>query len=67
MAATGDKYIIKAVDGVIGANSPELRDKILKQIPLDPWKTKQLASKLQLAEADRTEIAIGFEYLLSTF
>ena len=58
MAATGDKYTIKAVDGVIGANSPELRDKILKQIPLDPRKTKQLASKLQLAEAERTEIAI---------
>ena len=49
-AATGDKYTIKALDSVIGANSPELRDKIFKQIPLDPRKTKQFASNLQLAE-----------------
>ena len=40
-AATGDKYTIKALDSVIGANSPELRDKIFKQIPLDPRKTKR--------------------------
>ena len=58
-AATGDKYTIKALDSVIGANSPELRDKIFKQIPLDPWKTKQLASNLQLAEGERIEIAIN--------
>ena len=38
MAATGDKYTIKALDSVIGANSPELRSKILNQIPLDPRK-----------------------------
>ena len=49
-AATGDKYTIKALDSVIGANSLELRDKIFKQISLDPRKTKQLASNLQLAE-----------------
>ena len=59
MAATGDKYNIKALDSVIGANSAELRDKILKQIPLDRRKTKQLASNLQLAEGERTEIAIN--------
>ena len=59
MAATGDKYTIKALDSVIGANSAELRDKILKQIPLDPRKTMQLASNLQLAEGERTEIAIN--------
>ena len=59
MAATGDKYNIKALDSVIGANSAELRYKILKQIPLDPRKTKQLASNLQLAEGERTEIAIN--------
>ena len=58
MAASGYKYVIKALDSVIGANSAELRDKILKQIPLDPRKTKQLASNLQLAEGERTEIAI---------
>ena len=38
MAATGDKYTIRALDSVIGANSPELRSKILNQIPLDPRK-----------------------------
>ena len=27
MAASGDKYNIKALDSVIGANSAELRDK----------------------------------------
>ena len=40
--ATGDKYTIKAIDIAVGANSTELKDKILKQIPSDPWKTKQL-------------------------
>ena len=59
MAASGDKYNIKALDSVIGANSAELRDKILKQIPVDPRKTKQLASNLQLAEGERTEIAVN--------
>lgn len=58
MAASGDKYNIKALDSVIGANSAELRDKILKQIPVDPRKTKQLASNLQLAEGERTEITV---------
>ena len=29
-AATGRKYTIKAQDNVIGANSAELRDKIMK-------------------------------------
>ena len=48
MAATGDKNTIKALDSVVGANSAELRDKILKQVPLDPRKTKQLALNLQL-------------------
>ena len=32
-AATGEKFSIKAVDSVIGANTSELRDKILNQIP----------------------------------
>jgi len=60
IAASGDKYNIKALDSVIGANSAELRDKILKQIPVDPRKTKQLASNLQLAEGDRTEITVQY-------
>ena len=57
--ATGNKYTIKAIDSVVGANSTELRDKILKQIRSDPRKTKQLASNLQLAEGERTEVAIN--------
>ena len=56
MASTGDKYTIKALDSIIGAITPELRSKILNQIPS---KTKQLASNLQLAEGERTEIAWG--------
>ena len=59
LAATGDKYNIRAIDSVIGANSAELRDKILKQIPLDPRKTKQLASNLQLAAGERTELVVN--------
>ena len=59
MAATGDKYAIKALDNVVGANSAELRDKILKQIPPDPRKTMQLAFNLQIAEGERTEIAVN--------
>lgn len=59
MAATGDKYTIKALDGVVGANSAELRDKILKQVPPDSRKTKQLALNLQLAEGPRTELAVN--------
>ena len=59
MAATGEKYTIKALDSVVGANSAELRDKILKQVPLDPRKTKQLPLNLQLAEGERTEIAVN--------
>ena len=58
-AASGVKYTIKARDSVIGANSAKLRDKIMKQIPDDPRKTKQLISRLHLAEGERTEIAIN--------
>ena len=47
-AATSEKFFIKAVDSVIGANSVQLRDKILSQMPDDPRKTKQIASNLQL-------------------
>ena len=46
-AATGNKFRIKAQDSVIGATSQELRDKILRQIPDDRRKTKQLALNLQ--------------------
>jgi hypothetical protein len=54
------KYNIKAQDSVIGANSVELKDKILRQIPHVPLKnTKQLATKLRIAEGERTEIALN--------
>ncbi|CAB4019161.1 Hypothetical predicted protein [Paramuricea clavata] len=58
-AATDKKFSIKAVDSVIGANSAQLRDKILSQIPDDPRKTKQIASNLQLSVGERTEIALN--------
>ena len=58
-AAMGNKYRIKAQDSVIGANSAELREKILQQIPNDPRKTKQLAWKLCLAEGERTELPMN--------
>ncbi|CAB4022534.1 Hypothetical predicted protein, partial [Paramuricea clavata] len=58
-AATGEKFSIKAIDSVIGANSAQLRDKILSQIPNDPRTTKQVASNLQLSVSERTEIALN--------
>jgi hypothetical protein len=59
-AATGNKYIIIAQDSVIGANTAELRDKILRQIPYVSLKnTKQLARNLAIAEGERTEIALN--------
>ena len=57
--ARGNKFRIDAQDSVIGANSPELRDKILTQIPKDPRKTKQLALQLCLAEGERTELVMN--------
>ena len=58
-ALPGIKYSIKAHDSVIGADSHQLRDKILSQIPNDPRKTKQLHSVLQLAVGERTEISLN--------
>lgn len=58
-ALPGKKYSIKAHDSVIGADSQQLRDKILSQIPNDPRKTKQLHSVLQLAVGKRTEISLN--------
>ena len=55
----GAKFTIKAHDSVIGAESHELRDKILNQIPSDPRKTKQLHSTLNLAVSERTEISLN--------
>ena len=53
------KYNIKAQDSVVGANSSELRKKILNQIPNDPRKTKQFISNLRLSEGETGEIAIN--------
>jgi len=58
-ALLSTKYSIKAHDSVIGAESQELRDKILKQIPTDPRKTKQLHSVLNLAVGERTEVSLN--------
>lgn len=58
-ALSGTKYSIKAHDSVIGAESHELRDKTLKQVPSDPRKTKQLHSLLNLAIGERTEISLS--------
>lgn len=53
--ATGGKHTIKSQDSVIGATSSKLRDKIMRQLPADPKKTKQIVSNLRLAEGQRTE------------
>ena len=58
-AISGTKYSTKAHDSVIGAKSEELRDKILKQIPSDPRKTKQLHPVLNIAVGERTEISLN--------
>ena len=60
MQQLGEKFSIKAVDSVIArAKSDQLRDKILRQIPDDPRKTKQIPSVLQLSVGERTEIALN--------
>ena len=58
-AIKGTKYTMKAHDSVIGAESKELRDKILKQIPSNPRKTKQLHATLNLAVDKRTKISLN--------
>ena len=45
----GSKYKIKAQDSVIEANSSELKNKIMQQIPNDLPKTKQLLSTIKTA------------------
>ena len=55
----GTKYSIKAHDSVVGVDSRELREKILKQVPSDPRKTKQQHSLLKLAVDQRTEISLN--------
>lgn len=58
--STGNKYKINAHDSVIGAISAELREKIMRQIPHVPLKnSKQMARTLQVAEGERTEIALN--------
>ena len=57
-AISGPMYSIKAHESVIGAESQEVRAKIMKQIPSDPRKTKRLYSKLNVAVGERTEISL---------
>ena len=58
-ASFNKKFNVKAQDSVVGANSSELRRKIMNQIPNDPAKTKQLRSNLKLSEGERVETAIN--------
>ena len=59
-AMSGPKYSMKAHDTVIGTQSQTLRDKILKQIPLDqPNKTSRLHTVLKLAVGERTDISLN--------
>ncbi len=58
-AISSTKYSIKAHDNVIGANSNELKENILKQVPNDPRKTKQLYGILNIAVGERTEISLN--------
>lgn len=51
--ATRNKYQIKAQYNVIGANSSELTQKILTQIPNDRRKTKQLALNVRVPEGEK--------------
>ena len=60
-AASGEKFLIKAVNSVIGANSAQLWDKILSQIPDDAGKTKQIVSNLHLSVKERTEIVLDVQ------
>ncbi|XP_078380050.1 uncharacterized protein LOC144662996 [Oculina patagonica] len=55
-SAAGRKFIVKAVDSVIGAQSEELKARLLKQVPDDPRKTMQLAACLAIAENERIEV-----------
>lgn len=56
-SAAGRKYTVKAVDSVIGAQSDELKQRLLRQVPDDSRKTMQLATRLQIAENERTELS----------
>ena len=54
---TGTKYTIKAYDSVIGAESQEIRETTLKQIPSDP--RKQIHATLNIVVGGRTEISLN--------
>ena len=56
------QYLVQSIQSklmIMGANSNELREKILKQVPNDPRKTKQLHSILNIAVGERTEISLN--------
>lgn len=52
-------YTIKAHDSVFGAKSQDLRNEILKQIPGNSKKTRQLYSTLNLAIEERKEVTVN--------
>jgi len=59
-ASQGTKYNIRAHDSVIGATSREVRDKILKQIPLDP--RPAAAKTIHRSQGDtETRVVVNFE------
>ena len=55
-SASGRKYAVKAVDSIIGAQSEEFKQRVLREVPDDPPKTMQLLSCLKVAETERTEV-----------
>ena len=58
-ASCEEKFLIKASDFVIGAESEQMEARLLSKIPNDPRKTMQLASELCIAINQRTEIAVN--------
>ena len=55
---------IKAHDKVIGANSQQLRVKILQQIPGDPRKTGQLHGTLNLPVGKELKYLLTLEQMM---
>ena len=58
--ASGPKFVINAIDNVMGVHTEKLKQQILKQIPVDdPKRTKQLRTHLCIAIGEMTEIALN--------
>ena len=54
-----EKFVITALDSVVGTDNKEMQEKLLRKIPSDPRKTMQLAKQLCIAINQRTEIALN--------